>query len=219
MGLPVRVIETSWSPLLCRLKTFWQRARSVAERKPLLACAVQHLCMVGCWTIVVDQKDVRSTWATIVVDGVHRTNVTLVCIGLCCDFMIDFHNNPRPIKVPQLLLQYVDVDIFCVTSSVYSKDTTMDPEVVANFLGSLREEIPEDLQQSFLEIEDFWDRKLWHQLTEVLLNYFQNPQSAPQRLPLFSKFILSFADKINQLKFVSLGLSAATQCSGTYARD
>ena len=91
----------------------------------------------------------------------------------------------------------------------------MDPEVVANFLSSQREETPEDLQESFLEIEDFWDRKLWHQLTEVLLSYFQNPKSAPQRLPLFTKFILSFADKINQLKFVSLGLSAATQCSGT----
>ena len=90
----------------------------------------------------------------------------------------------------------------------------MDPEVISNFLSDQREEAPEDLQQRFLEIEDFWDRKLWHQLTDVLLNYFQDQQSAPQRLPLFRKFILSFADKINQLKFVSLGLSAATQCSG-----
>ena len=93
----------------------------------------------------------------------------------------------------------------------------MDPEIISNFLAEQREAAPEDLQQSFLTIEDFWDRKLWHQLTDVLEEYFQNPTSAAQRLPLFRRFILSFAEKINQLKFVSLGLSAATQCSGVCA--
>ncbi|MCJ1236413.1 26S proteasome regulatory subunit [Varicellaria rhodocarpa] len=94
----------------------------------------------------------------------------------------------------------------------------MDSEVISNFLGEQREDAPEDLQQSFLTIEDYWDRKLWHQLTDVLVEYFQNPMSASQRLPLFRKFILSFAEKISQLKFVSLGLSAATQCSDDHER-
>ena len=90
----------------------------------------------------------------------------------------------------------------------------MDPEVVSNFLSEQREAAPEDLQQSFLTIEDYWDRKLWHQLTDVLVEYFNTPASASQRLPLFRHFILSFAEKINQLKFVSLGLLAASQCQG-----
>ncbi|MCJ1256357.1 26S proteasome regulatory subunit [Lignoscripta atroalba] len=94
----------------------------------------------------------------------------------------------------------------------------MDPEVISNFLSEQREAASEDLQQSFLTIEDYWDRKLWHQLTDVLGEYFDNPASASQRLPLFRSFILSFAEKINQLKFVSLGLSAATQCSDDYER-
>ena len=93
----------------------------------------------------------------------------------------------------------------------------MDPEVISNFLSEQREAAPEDLQQSFLTIEDYWDRKLWHQLTDVLVEYFKTPASASQRLPLFRNFILSFAEKINQLKFVSLGLLTATQCSGPYA--
>lgn len=88
----------------------------------------------------------------------------------------------------------------------------MDPEIISNFLSEQREAAPEDLQQSFLTIEDYWDRKLWHQLTDVLVEYFNIPTSASQRLPLFRKFILSFAEKINQLKFVSLGLLAASQC-------
>lgn len=92
----------------------------------------------------------------------------------------------------------------------------MDPEVVSNFLSEQRENAPEDLQQRFLTIEDYWDRKLWHQLTDVLVDYFISAASAQQRLPLFRHFILSFAEKINQLKFVSLGLLAATQCSGSH---
>lgn len=90
----------------------------------------------------------------------------------------------------------------------------MDLELIESFLSEQREITPEDLYQNFVTIEDFWERKLWHQLTVVLVEYFNTPSSAPQRLPLFRRFILSFAEKINQLKFVSLGLLAATQCSG-----
>ena len=92
----------------------------------------------------------------------------------------------------------------------------MDPEVISNFLVEQREAAPENLQQNFLDIEDYWDRKLWHQLTDTLITYYHDPASSSQRLPLFRRFILSFAEKINQLKFVSLGLSAATQCSGIF---
>ena len=91
----------------------------------------------------------------------------------------------------------------------------MDPEVVAKFLDQQREAAPEDHQQIFLDMEDYWDRKLWHQLTDVLVQYFKLSDSASQRLPLFQHFILTFSEKINQLKLVSLGLLAATQCSGS----
>ena len=90
----------------------------------------------------------------------------------------------------------------------------MDPEVVQNFLSEQREATPEELQQSFLNIEDFWERKLWHQLTELLTEYFNTSASATQRIPLFKRFILSFAEKINQLQLVTLGLLAATQYAG-----
>jgi len=99
-------------------------------------------------------------------------------------------------------------------SSLQFPTMAMDPEVVSNFLSDQREVAPEDLQASLLQIEDFWDRKLWHQLTDVLVEYFNTPASSSQRLPLFRQFILSFAEKINQLKFVSLGLLAASQCQG-----
>ncbi|MCJ1471542.1 26S proteasome regulatory subunit [Lambiella insularis] len=89
----------------------------------------------------------------------------------------------------------------------------MDPEIISNFLAEQRESAPDELLTNFLEIEDYWDRKLWHQLTDSLIAYYNHPASSFQRLPLFRQFITSFAEKINQLKFVSLGLSAVTQCS------
>lgn len=90
-----------------------------------------------------------------------------------------------------------------------------DPEDITNFLTEQRDDAPAEVQPIILDFEDLWERKLWHQLTEKLLEYFAMPESKSQRLPLYNKFILSFADKINQLKLVKLALSASTQCEGT----
>lgn len=92
----------------------------------------------------------------------------------------------------------------------------MQADKIPDFLTEQRELASDESQALFLSFEDFWERKLWHQLTNALIEYFSLAESAPQRLPMFKNFILSFADKINQLKFVSLGLMASTQCKGTW---
>ncbi len=91
----------------------------------------------------------------------------------------------------------------------------MNVDTIADFLADQRDRAPEELQGLIIQFEDFWERKLWHQLTDLLIEFFANPKSEPQRLPFFKVFILKFADKINQLKLVDLGLKAATQCRGT----
>jgi 26S proteasome regulatory subunit N9 len=90
----------------------------------------------------------------------------------------------------------------------------MDPETIPNFLAEQRENAAEDLQEYFLSFEDFWERKLWHELTDRLVDFFNDAASGPQRIPLFDVFIKSFADKINQLKLVALGLRAAHEYQG-----
>lgn len=90
----------------------------------------------------------------------------------------------------------------------------MDIDTIPNLLGDQREQAPEELQPYFIEFEDFWERKLWHELTHSLVGFFNEPQSAPQRIPLYENFIKSFAGKINQLKLVTLGLKAASQVKG-----
>lgn len=94
----------------------------------------------------------------------------------------------------------------------------MNNDAIPDFLQEQRDAAPEDLQYLFISFEDYWERKLWHQLTDALIEFFKHPQSAKQRLPFYKKFIVSFADRINQLKLVTLGLSAASQCENNEER-
>jgi 26S proteasome regulatory subunit N9 len=93
----------------------------------------------------------------------------------------------------------------------------MENEKISDFLQEQRDEAPEDLQHFFLSFEDYWERKLWHELTDILVQFYAEPQSAKQRLPIYNNFIKSFADKINQLKLVRIGLSTANECKGVLA--
>ena len=93
----------------------------------------------------------------------------------------------------------------------------MNVDTNSDFLADQRDAAPEVLQPLILQFEDLWERKLWHQLTDALVEFFNNPGSAPQRLEFYKVFILKFADKINQLKLVDLALKAASQCKGNAA--
>lgn len=90
----------------------------------------------------------------------------------------------------------------------------MNVDTIPDFLADQRDSSPAELQHFYLSFEDLWERKLWHQLTDTLIEFFNQKESASQRLPFYRTFILTFADKINQLKLVTLALSAATQSKG-----
>lgn len=87
----------------------------------------------------------------------------------------------------------------------------VDPEEVHSFLTDRRESGPEELEHYFIQFEDYWERKLWHELTDVLIEYFKHPASAPERIRVYHGFVKIFASKINQLKLVTIGLRAASQ--------
>lgn len=95
----------------------------------------------------------------------------------------------------------------------------MDPDAIPNFLAEQRDAVPDHAQAHFLTFEDYWERKLWHQLTEELSLFFSLNYSSGHRLPLFQSFTSSFGEKINQLKFVKLGLQAAEELPSTSRRD
>ena len=87
----------------------------------------------------------------------------------------------------------------------------MDNEKVGSFLSKQREQADDDVQHFFMQFEDFWERKLWHELTDTLVEFYDTKQSEAQRIPIFENFVKAFADKINQLKLVKLGLNTAAQ--------
>ncbi|KAF2723445.1 hypothetical protein K431DRAFT_282901 [Polychaeton citri CBS 116435] len=87
----------------------------------------------------------------------------------------------------------------------------MENEKIADFLSEQRDQTPDDLQHYILSFEDYWERKLWHELTEILINFYEEPQSAGQRISIYNSFVKGFADKINQLKLVELGLGTSGQ--------
>lgn len=90
----------------------------------------------------------------------------------------------------------------------------MNADTIPDFLAEQRDNASEELQPLILDFENFWERKLWHQLTDALVQFFSDEGSAPQRLAFYRVFILKFADKINKLKLVDLALKAASQCKG-----
>lgn len=94
----------------------------------------------------------------------------------------------------------------------------MNAEIIPDFLAEQRDAAPEDLQPLILDFENYWERKLWHQLTDSLVQFFSHDDSAPQRLAFYRVFILKFADKINKLKLVDLALKAASQCKDNRER-
>ncbi|KAK3677209.1 26S proteasome regulatory subunit [Recurvomyces mirabilis] len=94
----------------------------------------------------------------------------------------------------------------------------MDNAKVSKALQGAREKSHDDLQHYFLSFEDYWERKLWHELTDILVEYYHEEESKPQRIELYEGFVKAFADKINQLKLVVIGLQAAGQCKDDKTR-
>ncbi|KAI9498470.1 hypothetical protein BDB00DRAFT_881288 [Zychaea mexicana] len=84
---------------------------------------------------------------------------------------------------------------------------------VPKFLHDERQKAPAQLQHYYTTFEDLYERKLWHQLTQSILEFFNQPESAPLQIPLFRQFIAEWENKINKLSLVSIALKAANNCS------
>lgn len=99
----------------------------------------------------------------------------------------------------------------------YQQDTKMDlDQSPIEVLNELRKQCPPDLQEYLNTFEDLYDRKLWHQLTLKIEEFFSIPASGPFQVPLFQHFISDWENRMNKLKLVTLGLSVVKQFSGKF---
>lgn len=53
--------------------------------------------------------------------------------------------------------------------------------------------------------------RLWHQLTQKLTEFFDEPLSRPYRVDVFDRFVLDFETKLNQLRLVEMGVKVARE--------
>jgi 26S proteasome regulatory subunit N9 len=101
------------------------------------------------------------------------------------------------------------------TDTTAFKMSSMDVDVdIPTFLRETRNAAPDSLQGSILQMEDLWERRLWHQLTLELEQLFVDPQSTGSRMRMFKDFVGSFEKNINQQKLVGLALLAKQECKG-----
>lgn len=79
---------------------------------------------------------------------------------------------------------------------------------VSTVLGNIRQETDvEDLINLTYQLEDFSERKLWHQLTTTLEDFF-NICSPDLKVQLYNQFISKFQKKLNTIRLTDLLLQA-----------
>lgn len=61
-------------------------------------------------------------------------------------------------------------------------------------------------------------RRLWHQLTLKLSEFFDNPLSRPYRVEVFDRFVRDFEIKLNQLKLVEMGVKVAKEFDSAFRK-
>ncbi|GMM36550.1 proteasome regulatory particle lid subunit [Saccharomycopsis crataegensis] len=86
-------------------------------------------------------------------------------------------------------------------------------EDVSTILATLRLESNDELTGLYYSFEDLYERKLWHQLTAALDEFYHDSTSSGIRLRVFNNFIMKFYKKINQLKFVEFLLLSVDEIS------
>lgn len=82
---------------------------------------------------------------------------------------------------------------------------------VSTVLASLRLEVESgDLINIFYQFEDFYERKLWHQLTLALDDFYSLPDSKSNnlRIKIYDSFVSQFQQKLNPIKVVDFLLAS-----------
>lgn len=59
-------------------------------------------------------------------------------------------------------------------------------------------------------MSSYWNlNRLWHQLTQKLFQFFDQPLARPFRVDVFERFVRDFESKINQLRLAEMGVKVA----------
>ncbi|KAI0035539.1 hypothetical protein K488DRAFT_43074 [Vararia minispora EC-137] len=88
-----------------------------------------------------------------------------------------------------------------------AKSAAKQPKLdVEGYLTTALSSTPQELHQFFQSFLELHSRKLWHQLTLKLAEFFDYPLAKPFRVEVFSRFIRDFEEKLNALRLVEMGV-------------
>lgn len=79
------------------------------------------------------------------------------------------------------------------------------------FVATALSATPAELHPFFESFGKLHTRKLWHQLTLKLYEFFDHPLSRPFRVNVFEQFVRDFESKLNQLKLVEMGTKVSKE--------
>ncbi|KAF9468438.1 hypothetical protein BDZ94DRAFT_1154026 [Collybia nuda] len=89
-------------------------------------------------------------------------------------------------------------------------DAPKPPKLVLDeFIAAALSGTPAELHPYFESFRTYHTRKLWHQLTQKLFQFFDDPLTRPYRVDVFERFVRDFEGKINQLKLVEMGVKVS----------
>ncbi|PPQ75925.1 hypothetical protein CVT26_006377 [Gymnopilus dilepis] len=81
--------------------------------------------------------------------------------------------------------------------------------VLDEFISTALSATPQELHPFFEDFRSLYTRKLWHQLTQKLFQFFDHPLARPYRVDVFERFVRDFESKINQLRLAEMGVKVA----------
>ncbi|PFH49278.1 hypothetical protein AMATHDRAFT_63479 [Amanita thiersii Skay4041] len=91
-------------------------------------------------------------------------------------------------------------------------DPARPPKLVLDeFINTAFAATPPELHPFFESFQTLYTRKLWHQLTQKLFEFFAHPASQPYRVDVFERFVRDFEGKINQLRLVEMGVKVSKE--------
>ncbi|EIW56758.1 proteasome regulatory particle lid subunit RPN9 [Trametes versicolor FP-101664 SS1] len=93
-----------------------------------------------------------------------------------------------------------------------SIDKAKGPKLdVDEFLTLAISETPQELHAFFESFRSLHSRKLWHQLTNKLFEFFDHSLSKPYCVDVFNKFVRDFESRLNQLRLVEMGVKVSKE--------
>ncbi|KIK98362.1 hypothetical protein PAXRUDRAFT_31209 [Paxillus rubicundulus Ve08.2h10] len=99
-----------------------------------------------------------------------------------------------------------------MSSSISVDSTAPSPKLVLDeFIAKALSSTPAELHPFFEAFDDLYTRKLWHQLTLKLFEFFDHPLSKPFRVVVFQQFVRDFGSKMNQQRLVELGTKVSKE--------